>query len=422
MPSLNWPDATYEERWHYSLLEPYYAAVTPEIAEVPRAEIRSEVVAGASDAMAEIARFDAEMVASYPNIIPILLRCEAVASSYIEYIRADARDVALAELTGGATPSARKSRRQTTSAMADSDAASILFAALSGGSATPLDHDYRTARLIVANASATQRSLDLASDFDETSIIAVHEALLHDSHPEWTGHWRETQVRIGGQSIRSAKFVPPHPERMAAALSDFDRFMQRIDLPTFEHAAIAHAQFETIHPFPDGNGRVGRALVHTLFKKQGLAREVVVPFSAGLLRDVDNYYLALDDYRHGDVTAIIAVLSSATFIGIGLSRELVRKLSAVRVRWQETLKARSDSSAWPLLNLVLAHPAIDVALVQRELGVAFSNAEHAIGQLVDAGVVEPVNEDRRNRRWIAHEVIAEIDRFMDRAKRSKFVR
>jgi hypothetical protein len=115
-------------------------------------------------------------------------------------------------------------------------------------------------------------------------------------------------------------------------------------------------------------------------------------------------------------------LSSATFIGIGLSRELVRKLSAVRVRWQETLKARSDSSAWPLLDLVLAHPAIDVALVQRELGVAFSNAEHAIGQLVDAGVVEPVNEDRRNRRWIAHEVIAEIDRFMDRAKRSKFVR
>ena len=421
MPSRNWPDATYEERWHYSLLEPYYSAITPEIAEVPRAEIRSEVVADASDAMAEIARFDAEMVTSHPNLIAILLRCEAVASSYIEYIRADARDVALAELTGGATPSARKSRRQTTSAMAESDAARILLAALSGGSATPPNHEYESARLIVDNARATQRALDLASDFDETSIIAVHETLLHDSRPEWTGHWRETQVRIGGQSIRSAKFVPPHPELVAAAMSDFARFMQRIDLPTFEHAAIAHAQFETIHPFPDGNGRVGRALVHALFKNQGLAREVVVPFSAGLLRDVDSYYLALDDYRHGNVETIIAVLSSATFGGIGLSRELVSDLSAVRGKWQETLKARSDSSAWLLLDLVLAHPAIDVALVQRELEVAFSNAEHAIGQLVDAGVVEPVNEDRRNRRWIAHEVIAELDRFMERAKRSKFV-
>ena len=114
-------------------------------------------------------------------------------------------------------------------------------------------------------------------------------------------------------------------------------------------------------------------------------------------------------------------MSSATFIGIRLSRELIGNLSAVRGRWQETLRARSDSSAWLLLDLVPAHPAIDVALVQRELGVAFSNTEHAIGQLVDAGVVEPVNEDRRNRRWIAHEVIAELDRFIDRAKRSKFV-
>ena len=81
-------------------------------------------------------------------------------------------------------------------------------------------------------------------------------------------------------------------------------------------------------------------------------------------------------------------MSSATFIGIRLSRELIGILCAVRGRWQETLKARSDSSAWLLLDLVRAHPA-----------------------------VEPVNEDRRKRRWIAHEVIAELDRFIDRAKR-----
>jgi Fic family protein len=421
MPSLNWPDTIYEERWHESLLEPYYAAITPEIAETPRAEIRSDVVADASDAMAEIARFDAEMLTSHPSLIPILLRCEAVASSYIERIRADAQNVALAEVTGRATSATRQNRRQTTFAAPESDAANILLAALFGGSTTSPDHEYESARLIIANAEASQRALDHASDFDETSIIAVHDALLHDSRPEWTGHWREAQVRIGGQSIHSAKFVPPHPDRVPAAMADFARFMQRIDLPVFEHAAIAHAQFETIHPFPDGNGRAGRALVHALFKKQRLAREIVIPISAGLLRDVENYYVALDDYRHGNVETIIAVLASATMRGIGLSRELVRNLSTVHGRWQETLKARSDSSAWLLLDLVLAHPAIDVALVRRELGVAFSNAEHAIGQLVDAGVVEPVNGDQRNRRWIAHEVIAELDGFMDRAKQSKFV-
>jgi Fic family protein len=422
MPSLNWPVTTYEERWHYSLLEPYYSAVAPEIAEAPRAEIRSDFVADACDAMAEIARFDAEMIANHSNLIQILLRCEAVASSYIEHIHADARRVALAELTGIAAPARRRAPQTTSSALAESAAASIFLAAVSRGSTASPDLDDGSARFIVANAKATQLGIDLASDFDESSIIVMHEILLNDSRPDWTGHWREAQVRIGGSSVLNAKFVAPHPERVAAEMGDFAHFMQRIDLPTFEHAAIAHAQFETIHPFPDGNGRVGRALVHVLFKKQGLSREVVVPFSAGLLCDVDNYYSALDDYRYGNVDTIIGILSNATFRGIGLSRRLVGNLSAVRERWQRDLRARSDSSAWQLLDLVLAHPAIDVTSAQHELGVAFSTAENAIGQLVDAGVLEATNEDRRNRRWIATEVVTELDGFLENAKRSKFER
>ena len=91
----------------------------------------------------------------------------------------------------------------------------------------------------------------------------------------------------------TATFVPPHHKRVPAAIEHLVESIRRDDLAVLPHAALAHAQFETIHPFPDGNGRTGRAIVHCLLRDKRLTRQVTVPVSAGLLTDTDQYFDAL---------------------------------------------------------------------------------------------------------------------------------
>jgi Fic family protein len=193
--------------------------------------------------------------------------------------------------------------------------------------------------------------------------------------------------------------------------------MARPDLPVLTQAAIAHAQFETIHPFPDGNGRVGRALLYALLKAGGLARSVTVPVSAGLLGDTDTYFAALTAYRAGDPEPIVNVMAEATFPAIGNGRRLAADLRATRARWADLITARRGAAAHRLADLLIQHPAIDMPLVARELSLATSNAQHAIDRLVDDGVLQLIGKGARDRVWEAPEVITALDGFAKRAKR-----
>ena len=187
--------------------------------------------------------------------------------------------------------------------------------------------------------------------------------------------------------------------------------------PVLTQAAIAHAQFETIHPFPDGNGRVGRALVHALLKAGGLARSVTVPVSAGLLGDTGTYFAALTAYRAGDPEPIVKVMAEATFPAIGNGRRLAADLRATRARWSDLITARRGAAAHRLADLLIQHPVIDMPLVARELSLATSNAQHAIDRLVDDGVLRLIGKGARDRVWEAPEVISALDGFAKRAKR-----
>jgi Fic family protein len=276
----------------------------------------------------------------------------------------------------------------------------------------------KNASLIVANTAAMDRALEMADHIDEDSIIAMHEALLVTSHPEWTGDWRKDQVRIGGFTVHDADFVPPHPDRVPAAMSDLVRFVHRTDIPTFVHAAIAHAQFETIHPFPDGNGRVGRALIHAMYRHEGLTRNVTVPVSAGILTDPDLYFKTLTDYREGNPAPIVELISVAAFRAVANGRQLADELRSIRSGWREQLKARSGSTAEGLAEFVMRQPAVDSALVQNRFGVSQQAADTAIGRLVGAGILAPASASKRNRRWVATDVIDALDRFAKRIKRT----
>jgi Fic family protein len=200
-------------------------------------------------------------------------------------------------------------------------------------------------------------------------------------------------------------------------MADLVRFTRRTDLPLLAQAALSHAQFETIHPFADGNGRTGRALVHAMLRAGGLTRRVTVPVSAGLLTDTRAYFDTLTAYRAGDPVPIVAMLATASFAAIANARQLVAELHDVRRGWEDTVRARRGATTWRLADLLLRQPVVDAATVARELGVSPANALRPIRPLVEAGVLTEFTGAARNRMWQSPEVLAALDAFAVRAGR-----
>jgi Fic family protein len=393
MVSGSWPALGTEERAWQSRISPdlvsarvrqrhsgsYRAALVPEIAD--RAlSLPADIATLAEDASVEIARFDAELGAEVAPFASVLLRSESVSSSKIENLTSGAKSIALAEL----------------------------------GS-----KDKRNATEIVGNVAAMVAALALADRLDEDAVLAMHAALLSDVQPEIAGRWREEQVWIGGDSFgpHGAAFIPPHHDHVPAAMADLVKFTQRADLPLLSQAAIAHAQFETIHPFPDGNGRTGRALIHAMLRGHGLTRNVTVPVSAGLLTDTNGYFDALTEYRDGDPAPIVEKLANASFAAAANGRQLVLDLRAIRQSWEDKIKARRGATVWQLADILLRQPVVDTPTVARELGVTPQNALRAITPLAEATVLEEFTGFARNRMWQSRVVLDALDDFAARAGR-----
>ncbi|MEF2976729.1 Fic family protein [Subtercola sp. YIM 133946] len=362
---------------------PYQAAVPPLISEVAIPPIADETSISAEDAVIELARFDGEVGSIAAPFSAILLRSESAASSEIERLTASSKSIALAEL----------GRR-------------------SGDNS----------RLIVGNVRAMEAAIEMAEELDGATIIAMQSEILRDDQPEHTGGWRTEQVWIGGgfgNSPHNASFVPPHHERVPGLMSDLVAFARRTDLPALPQIAIAHAQFETIHPFPDGNGRTGRALVQAMLHRLGVTRNVTVPVSAGLLRDTRGYFDALTAYRDGDVEPIIREFARASADAIANGRELVQQLGTVRSEWERATSARSGSAGRRLLDVLQRQPVIDAALVAELLGVTVANAQSGIDRLVRDGILHQIGSASRNRAYAAREVLDALDAFASRAKRAR---
>ena len=389
----SWPAITEEDLpWHSRLPEtavsgrlrarhfgPYRATVTPVIAEAP-VRLRSEVLRAADDASIEIARFDREFGPRSVPFSAILLRSESAASSQIENLTSSAKAIALAEIGEG---------------------------------------DKQNARLIVANTLAMSAAMDMADRLDEQAIVDMHRVLLGRSAPEITGGWRTMQVWIEGSGYgpHEAVFVPPQPDRVPDAMADLVRFCARDDIPAFVQAAIAHAQFETIHPFPDGNGRTGRALIHALLRAKGVTQDVTVPVSAGLLTDTRSYFDALTTYRQGDPGVLITLMSDAAMTAMANGRHLLADLLRARDVWESRVLARRDAAVWRLLDVLIRQPVVSSAVVSRELNATAANALRAIDQAVTAGVLAEMTGYRRNRLWQATDVLTALDDFAARAGR-----
>jgi Fic family protein len=273
--------------------------------------------------------------------------------------------------------------------------------------------------LIVANTAAMDAAIALADALDAESILAMHRALLEETHPEMAGRWRSEQVWIGGGDVgpHHADFVPPHHANVEAAIDDLVEFMARDDLPVIVHAALAHAQFETIHPFPDGNGRTGRALMHAFLRNKRVTRTVTVPVSAGLLATTQSYFTALTAYRSGDVEPIVAQVSAAVLRSVESGRRLVDRLHSIRDSWTTRIHARSDALAWRVADLIVRHPVIDAPFTAARLGVPITNIHRAIAPLEHAGVLTEFTDRPRNRVWRSAEVLEALDDFAAQSMR-----
>jgi Fic family protein len=377
---FNTDDLTRAQRERIRL--PYQAAVTPSIAEL-QIDILGDLAADADEATQLLTRFDAEVGPAGLPFASILLRTESASSSEIEHLTSGARAIAEAELG---------------------------------------ERDTGNAAQIVRNVRSMEAALTLADNIDGQSIIAMQTALLGSFAQELTGSWRKEQVWIGGGSLSPhlADFVPPHHARVPRAMDDLVAFIARLDIPTLAHVAIAHAQFETIHPFPDGNGRTGRAVVQAMLRHAEVTKNITVPVSAGLLHDVDGYYNALDSYRRGDVRPIIAAFARAAGYAVVNGRQLLRDIAGIETEWEEKmLGLRSDATARRVAELAIAHPVLNYETVTRELSIAPTTTFRALETLTDRGVLRSANSQRRNRIWLAEPVLNSLDDFAARAGRRR---
>jgi Fic family protein len=364
---------------------PYKASVVPNISTlVPRVD--TETSSAAEDASTALVRFDSEVGSLTAPFASILLRSESASSSQIENLTAGARAIAEAELG---------------------------------------ERESGNARQIVRNVRAMQAALRLSEHIDDATIIAMQAALLEDDHPEMTGHYRTEQVWIGASQLgpRGASFIPPHEDRVGEAMKDLERFIARSDLPVLTQAAIAHAQFETIHPFPDGNGRTGRAIVQAMLRRGGLTTHVTVPVSAGLLADIDRYFAALGSYREGDIDPIVRIFAEATLIAIQNGKHLADDVQRVQAHWNQLLTGvRRHSSARRLVEIALEQPVLNAEVAQQKLSVSKPVVYNTLAVLVDRGILHHATSRRRNQIWIADELITVLDEFAARAGRRSLPR
>ena len=330
-------------------------------------------IAAAEDAIRQL------NAVAQPGLQPLarlLLRTESIASSKVEGMQMDARSLARAE--------------------AHSDVGHSI-----GNEAVE----------ILANIDAMQLAVDdaaAAGALNLEHILDTHRTLLARvvNAPQTAGVIRTRQNWIGGNDYNpcGAAFVPPPPDSIEQLLDDLITFCNGESLPPLAQAAFAHAQFETIHPFIDGNGRTGRALVQVLLRRRGLAPDYVPPISVVLAADKRRYIAGLVAFREGRENEWLESFAVAAARAAEFAASYLAKVQDLQAAWRErlaTLGVRGDAAAWRVIDVLPGHPIISTPVAVEAIGRTKPAAQQGIDQLVRAGVLLPLSGGKRNRQWEA---------------------
>lgn len=307
-----------------------------------------------------------------------LLRSEALASSAIEELPISHRKLARAE-------------------------------AGAGGS------DHR-AREVLGNVRAMERAVEIgggAGDFTVDDILSIHgEIAIVSPLDQIAGKLREEQGWIGGWSPPGAAFVPAPPGYVPELVDDLCEFMNRDDVSPVAQAAIAHAQFETIHPFGDGNGRMGRCLIHTLLRRRGVAPTYVPPLSLVLATDKNAYVAGLEDFRLDEVDRWVAQFAEAVEDSAEIALNLSRRLAELKAEWVARAEPmRADSTARAILDQLPSFPIITAAIAAELAGRSRVAAINGLDHLGRAGILTRHRNQKKGDSWEAKEVLAILSDF-----------
>jgi Fic family protein len=294
----------------------------------------------------------------------------------------------------------------------------LTYEATRGIDGLPLDVTV-TERYVVALEHGLQRIRERGRKALDLDLInELHALLMQDDAAKFpVGAFRTAQVWIGGvERIEDATFVPAPPaevprcmEELAASVLQYTpRDDEQWQLTLMAQLAIAHAQFETIHPYHDGNGRTGRLLIPLLLAAEGYPPLYV---SGALLRARQRYYDALADVQlRGDWGPWLQLLSRAVVESCNESIAIARDLVAIAERWEQQLgKYRSHSATRRLPRFLLGHPVLSVQQAVEGLGVSQPAANAALNNLLAAGIVSLVNERQWGRVFQATEILRRLD-------------
>ena len=367
-----------------------YEAYLPDLLRDRAFRLDGEVAADVAEAEAAVARFNSEALwlLNWEAMARLLLRAECVASSRIEGLEVGGRRLLRAELARALGEEAE-----------DVTAGEVLNN--------------------IGAMSFAIEALERGQAIRVEDLLEVHRRLFAGTRLEHqAGRLRADQNWIGGSGFNpcSAEFVPPPPERVAELLEDLCAFCNDASLPAVAQAAIAHAQFETIHPFVDGNGRTGRALIHVLLRRRGLAPRMVPPVSLVLATWANDYVAGLTATRyrgpagssaaHEGINRWIGLFAAACRRAVGDAESYEERVRGLQAEWYGRLgRVRSGSAAELLVNALPGAPIMTVASAAEMIRRSGQAVNEAVGRLTEAGILRQVTVGRRNRAFEAADLI-----------------
>jgi Fic family protein len=372
-----------------------YEAYLPDTLAGRAISLDGEVAADVADAEAALIKLnlEASSLVDTEALARLLLRAESVASSKIEGLEVGPR---------------RLLRAEVAKEIGD-------------------DSSDVTATEVLANIEAMQHGIDTVHTGDRITvdlILQIHERLLRGSRmEEHGGHVRDVQNWIGGSDYNpcSASFIPPPPSEVPGLVNDLVTFCNEDSLPAVAQAAIAHAQFETIHPFVDGNGRTGRTLIQLVLRRRGVATRINPPVSLILATHARDYVQGLTATRYrGSANSIdaregintwVSTFAGACKRAVSDAEEFEERAQDIELEWRTRLgRVRAKSATDLLLRQLVGAPVLTVKSAASLIGRSSVQTNQAVQRLEEAGILNQVTVGHRNRAFEAPDI---VDAFAD---------
>lgn len=335
----------------------------------------------------------ASLAANTEGLARLLMRAEAVSSSHIEGLVIGTRRLLRAEM------------------------------ALSGQTEFKADSN---AVAIIGNLKAMENALTSAlekKDISVGTILEIHHSLCAGTPIErFGGVVRTVQNWVGGSSYNplNAAYVPPAPEYIDELLEDLALFCNRTDISPVEQAAVAHAQFESIHPFIDGNGRCGRALIHLILRRRGIAANFVPPISLALATHSEDYIEGLAGYCYDDeedpaivrqrLNDWVSTFASCCTTACEEANGFEQATKAIKLSWENRIgPIRKGSIAKEVIDAIVAMPIFTVKSLVDHCGKSFAAVNTIVASLEKADCIKAAKQGKRNRVFEAPDIINEFN-------------